>query len=79
MVRIDPADFLHGFDRLDVEVDHDRLLIRTHEDAFRRFVGLILHSPAKLCCAGRVMAEVSLFPDGLALSKLGCDNCSILS
>jgi predicted nuclease of predicted toxin-antitoxin system len=39
MDRIDPEDLLGLFDRLDVEVDHDRLVVAAHQHAFQGLVG----------------------------------------
>ena len=34
MDRVDPGDVFRLLDRLDVEIDHDRLVVRTHQHAF---------------------------------------------
>src|SRR5665213_612119 len=39
MDRIDPSDVLRLFHRLDVEIDHHRLVVGTHQHAFQHFVG----------------------------------------
>jgi len=37
--RINPADLFWPLDRLDVEIDDNRLVVAAHQDAFERLLG----------------------------------------